>query len=84
MHGCGLVALGGQQEVNRFALLVYRAVKILPNAFDQYVGLVHAPTLTHCALVFTEHFSSSGRKRIAHRLMVEWLDLDKKMDTEFL
>ena len=25
-HGCGLIALSGKQEVNRFALLVYRAV----------------------------------------------------------
>jgi hypothetical protein len=51
-----LVSLGRQQKVDRLACLVDCAVKVFPNAFDQYVGLVHAPTLTHCALVFTEHF----------------------------
>jgi hypothetical protein len=31
-QGCGPVALGSQQEVDRFTLIVYRAVEILPGA----------------------------------------------------
>ena len=54
-QGCRLVAPGGQQEVNRFSLLVYRAVEILPVAFDLDIGLVHAPAATHRMLVLAEH-----------------------------
>ena len=61
-QGCGLVAFGGQQEVNRFALLVYRAVEILPVAFDFDIGFVHAPAATHRMLVLAEHFFKQGQK----------------------
>ena len=55
-QGCDLVALGGQQEVNGFALLVYRAVEILPVAFDFDIGFVHAPAAAHRSLVLTKCF----------------------------
>src|SRR5665647_1173259 len=49
-HGCGLVALSSQQEVDCLALLVYRAVEILPDAFDQDAGLIHAPAPSRLSL----------------------------------
>ena len=55
-QGCCLVALGGQQEVNRFALFVYSAVDISLVASDLDIGLVHAPVATHRMLVLAEHF----------------------------
>src|SRR5665647_1667618 len=61
-HGCGLVALSSQQEVGCLALLVYRAVKILPDAFDLDVGFVHSPTDTNRPLVFTKDFFKGGQK----------------------
>ena len=61
-QGCGLVALGGQQEVNRFALLVYRAVEILPIAFDLDIGLVHAPAAAHRSVVLMKYFFKQGQK----------------------
>src|SRR5450830_1400519 len=71
-HGCGLVALGRQQEVDCLALLVYRAVEILPDAFDLYVRLVHAPAPSHWAQCLRRTFSSNGRNQIAQRLIEEW------------
>jgi len=62
MHGCGLVALGGQQEVNRFALLVYRAVKILPVAFDLDKRFIQAPADAHRTLMLAKDFLQQGQK----------------------
>jgi len=61
-YGCGLVAPGRQQEVDRFALLVYRAVEIFPDAFDLDIGLVHAPAPAHRALVPAKYLLKQGSK----------------------
>src|SRR5882724_11729463 len=42
--GGPLVALLGQQKVNRLAVLVYRPIQIPPFTFDADVRLIHAPT----------------------------------------
>ena len=60
--GCGLVTLGRQQEVDRLALLVHRTVQILPDAFDQEAGLVHAPAPAHWALMRAKDFLKPRQK----------------------
>ena len=61
-QGCGFVALGRQQEVERFAFLVYRTVEVSPGTFELDVSLVHAPAAAHRAFVLAEHFSKQGQK----------------------
>ena len=58
----GLVALGGQQEVDRLAGLVHGAVQVFPDALDLDVSLVHAPAAAHRALVFAKHLLKQGQK----------------------
>lgn len=55
-HGCGLVALGRQQEIDRFALFVHDTVEIFSGAFEHDVGLVHSPAAAHWALGFAKDF----------------------------
>ena len=56
-----LVALGRQQEDNRFALLVCCAVEILPVAFDLDKHLIHGLAATHLALVLAKDFFMQGQ-----------------------
>jgi len=51
----GVVAVRAQQEVDRLAGLVDRAVKILPLASNLDVGRVHAPAQPDGALAPTKH-----------------------------
>ena len=55
-HGCGFVAPGRQQEVDRLVFFIHSTVKIFPGAFDQDAGLIDAPTAANRALVLAEHF----------------------------
>ena len=57
---CGFVALGRQQEVDRFAFLVYRTVEVSLGILDLDVSLVHAPAAAHQAFVLAEHFFKQG------------------------
>src|SRR5687768_16851264 len=43
-YGRPLVPVSGQEEINRLATLVHRAIEIAPFPFDADVGLVQAPT----------------------------------------
>ena len=61
-QGCGFVALGRQQEVERFAFLVYRTVEVSPGTLELDVSLVHAPAAAHRALVLAEHLLKQGQK----------------------
>src|SRR5450830_442924 len=61
-HGRCLVALGRQQEVDRFSLFVHGAVEILPDAFDQDAGLIHAPAPSRWALVFAKDLFKQWQK----------------------
>ena len=55
-QGCGLVALSRQQEVDRFAFLVYRKVEVSPGTLDLDVSLVHTSAAANRAFVLAEHF----------------------------
>jgi len=57
-QGCGLVAPGRQQEVDRLFLLVHRAAQLFPDTLDLDVSLVHAPAAAHRELVLAEHLSA--------------------------
>ena len=37
-QGCGLVAPGRQQKINRLAFLLHRPVEVFPGAFDLDIG----------------------------------------------
>ena len=62
LQGCGLARLGRQQEIDRFAFLVYCAVEVFPRAFDLDVCLIHAPAGAHRALVLAKDFLQHGQK----------------------
>ena len=59
-QGCGFVTLGRQQEVERFALLVYRTVEVSPGTLELDVSLVHESAAAHRAFVLAEHFFKQG------------------------
>ena len=61
-QGCGLVAPGRQQEVDRLSLLVHRAVQVFLDTLDLDVSLVHAPAAAHRELVLAEHLLKQGQK----------------------
>lgn len=52
---CGYIALGCEQEVDGFALLVDGAVQVFPDALDLDVHLIHSPAATDRARVFAGH-----------------------------
>jgi hypothetical protein len=54
VHGDRVVALGCQREVDGFALLIDHTIERFPGTLYFDVGLIHAPTSTHWALVLAE------------------------------
>jgi hypothetical protein len=50
-----------------------RSRGIFPDALDLDVGLTHAPVAADRGLYYRAIFSMGGRKRLAHRLIDEWL-----------
>ena len=55
-----LVALFGQQEINRLACLIHGTIEVIPVTFDLDVGLVHPPTDPHRALTPVERLFQQG------------------------
>src|SRR4029077_9861731 len=59
-QGSLLIALLGEQKVNRLALLIHGTIEVTPYAFDLDVRLVHPPTDPHRTLPAVEHLLQQG------------------------
>ena len=70
---CGHIGLSREQEVDGFSLLVDGTVKVLPDALDVDVGLIHAPAPTYRVLVFSGHlldvWQKSDRPSVDRRMV---------------
>src|SRR4029077_14797945 len=55
-----LIALLGEQKVNRLALLIHGTIEIAPLALDLDVRLVHPPTDPHRTLPAVERLLQQG------------------------
>ena len=73
VHGCSLVALLHEEEINGLAALIDGAMPIVPLAFDLDVGLVQAPADPHRVLAAMEHRLQLGavlqEPAIDHRIV---------------
>ena len=66
------IAFGSQKEIDSFALLVHRALKVFPRAAYLERCLIHPPAFIDGVLVIPEEFSNMVKNRIAERLIDEW------------
>jgi hypothetical protein len=69
---CRLVAMRPQQEIDRIASLVHRAIQVLPLAAHLDVVFIHPPALADRTFVLAKGFLEQRYGLITQRCTLEW------------